>query len=371
MYLSEIRLFNFRNIQDGNYKFSSGLNVIRGQNGQGKTNLVEAIYLLSFTKSFRTNALQETSRWDTGQSSVFGSFISGEDQAQTTIELGLSIQAGKKQVYRNQQKVTGLMDFLGSFCCICFTPNDLKILKENPSLRRSFVDKHIMFSKPGHISSLVNIQKALANKNSLLKSAIIDKRQYEVWNNLIAEESIIIEKNRVEFLQEIQKRAEKYLNVLSNNLEGLELELISELSGITKEEALARISDKLDREIRLRTSVISPQRDDVEVRVGGIDVRSFASQGQTRSVMIALKLALIDYLSDVRGSKPTIVLDDVESELDRARTEALFSLVNSLKTQVFITGTDCAWVQDEKIQDKEQGNCTWFDVNKGNITRKN
>ena len=345
MYVKNLRLYNFRNLADSSaYNFNAKLNVIRGANGQGKTNLVEALYVLSFAKSFRTNSLQELPRWKTGESSVFGLFCDGDHE----FELGVSVVTGKKQLFKNGDKVNKIAEFLGSFCCVCFSPSDLQILKGAPSLRRAFLDRHIMFYHKGYVESLQNLLKALANKSALLKAGVTDGSQFEPWNLIIAEEAERIEKARGYFIETLESKAKEYLKILAPREGGLSLTLESQIKNLTKEEIILRLQEALPREIRQRTTLVGPQRDELAVKIGGIDVRAYASQGQTRSVMISLKLALIALLKEERGSSPTIVLDDVESELDASRVQALFNLVSELDAQVFITGTDCAWLEQRK-----------------------
>ena len=366
MILQTLRTYNFRNLCNGVLDFGQGLNLIRGKNGQGKTNLVEAIYVLAFGKGFRSSENTELQQWGTNESSVFGSLQERRDKTLEPFELGISIRGKKKEFYRDGAKISRASDYLGVLCCVCFTPNDLLTLKGAPALRRKFIDRHAMFAMPGYVERLLDVQRALAHKQALLRQGVREYEQYFPWNQIIVQQGRKVSEQRRDFVVSLEGRARAHLSRLAPQEEELSLSLNSSLLESSEEELLSKAERYLERELRLKSPALGPQRDELETKLGSVAVREYASQGQTRSAMVALKLALIDSLFAARGEEPVVVLDDVESELDRSRVQALFELISSRSQQIFVTGTDCAWVADRlQRNDSERRS---FEVHAGRVT---
>lgn len=340
MFIQSLRLYQFRSLHDQSIQFSPYANFLHGQNGQGKTNVVEAMALLATGRSFRTTHLNELVRWGKDSASVFAKILGNQNE----FEIGVSIQDEKKSAYLNGDKVEFLSAFLGKVLAVTFSPTDLILVRGAPQERRRFLDKHLVDFRPNLMSAMLEFHRALKNKNAILRSGRADIRQLEVWDGIIAQRSLEIYGARQEFLLQLQERAEQFAEILGASDGGIGLRLKSNI-GIESHESLCveRIIEKItaarEREIGQGISVIGSHRDDVIIELGGKAAKAFASQGQARTIILALKLAVIELVEEQRGEAPILLLDDVESELDSFRREKLIELIFAKPRQVFMTGT--------------------------------
>ena len=338
MFISRLRLFQFRNLLDQSVELKSGPVFITGDNGNGKTNLVEAIYLLSGSRSFRTNSAGEFSKWGTDTCSVFGTVTSQTGE----FELGLLFHPGRREGVLNGNPLSSFGDFLGKISVVAFSPNDLALVKGSPQGRRKFLDRHMVDEQPSFLKVLLSYQRALANKSAVLKDHSVTFQKVAPWNSLLAEYGGIIAKERSVFLDKLQERAGQYHRSFAVTDGDLTLSLESDfVKGIPleREQIEAHLESVCVREMAQRMSVSGVHRDDVLISLGGIDARSFASQGQTRSTVLSLKLGVIDLVEQTLGEPPIVMLDDVDSELDAARGERLFGVLLEKERQLLVTGT--------------------------------
>ena len=319
-------------------EFSSGPVFITGDNGNGKTNLVEAIYLLSGSRSFRTNSAGEFSKWGTDTCSVFGTVT-----AQTgEFEMGLLFHPGRREGLLNGNPLPSFGDFLGKISVVAFSPNDLSLVKGSPQGRRKFLDRHMVDEQPGLLKVLLSYQRALANKSAVLKDHGVSFQKVAPWNSLLAEYGEIIANERGVFLRKLEDRAGKYHRSFAATDGDLTVSLESDFvkgGPLAREEIEAHLEGLCAREMAQRMSVSGVHRDDVRISLGGVDARSFASQGQTRSTVLSLKLGVIDLVEESLGEPPIVLLDDVDSELDAARGERLFGVLLEKERQLLVTGT--------------------------------
>jgi DNA replication and repair protein RecF len=338
--ISKLTVYNFRNLADQSVELREGAVYISGLNGNGKTNLVEALYLLSGSRSFRTNSQTELVRWGAKDASVFGKVISkhGED------ELGIALSPGQRIAYRNGDKLQSVSELVGGCCVVAFSPSDLALVKGSPAGRRKFLDRHMVDLNPGFLNTLMAYQRALTSKAALLKEANVTRDQLKAWNELLVEYGGKVVDNRRIFIESLVKKAETEHQKFAQNDGQLELALESDfIQQGSSEFSAAWATEQLDRiaprEIAQRTTLFGPHRDDMAIRLSGVDSRAYASQGQTRSLVLALKLGVIALLEQHSGESPIVVLDDVDSELDAPRAQKLFKTVASGGRQVIITGT--------------------------------
>ena len=340
MYLRSIKTYHFRNLQDSLITFNPGVNVIIGKNGQGKTNLVEAINVLSLSKSFRTSVTSELIKWGETECSLFGSVIYPSIE-ESESELGFTVVKKSKSFLLNGNPVKSITDFVGRLICVTFSPADLFLLQGPPSGRRKFVDKHMVDLIPGLIGPLISYQRTLQNKNKLLKDGVETASLLDTWNELLARDGAMIANARMDFIKLLEVRAAKIHARFCPSDGKLGLSLKSNVEGDlnTLFNALQKIRS---REVAVRSSIVGPHRDDVVVTLGGTDAHAFASQGQTRSIVLSLTLGVIELIEEQRGESPVVLLDDVNSELDTSRSDAFFNLVLTQKRQIFITGTDAS-----------------------------
>lgn len=340
MFVSSITFYNYRNLTDQRVQLHNGPIYITGQNGNGKTNFVEGLYLLSGSRSFRTNTQSELVRWGGKDASVFGSVVADSGE----VEVGISLQPGVRKAYRSGEALPSVSDLVGTCSIVAFSPSDLSLIKGPPSGRRKFLDRHMVDLAPSFLNVVMGYQRALASKNALLKAGTCDRNQIAPWNELLTEYGVKTVDNRVKFLDVLNKSAAKFHAEFAGGDGELGLSLESDFvrSGCVLSAAEIRVLlDKASaRESALRSSVIGAHKDDVAINLSGVDTRAYASQGQTRSVVLALKLGVIEMLEEAVGEAPIVILDDVDSELDQARTERLYQALISKKRQIFITGTE-------------------------------
>ncbi len=339
MYVSKLKVYNFRNLADQSITLSNGPVYVTGLNGNGKTNLVEALYLLSGSRSFRTNTSSELLKWGQKESSVFGTVVhkTGID------ELGISFSPGQRTAYKNGAAMDSVAGLVEACSVVAFSPTDLSLIKGSPSNRRKFLDRHMVDVQPSFLNTLMAYQRALASKAALLKTPGVDLAQLRPWNELLTEYGGKVVENRRNFLQSLCEKARRFHAEFAGSDGQLELTLESECIGADGEVSLDRIAAGFERaasrELAMRSTVYGPHRDDVAISLQGVDCRAFASQGQTRSAVLSLKLGVIDLLEDRLGESPIIILDDVDSELDSARSERLFGALIKKERQIIVTGT--------------------------------
>lgn len=339
MFVSKLKVYNFRNLVDQTITFSKGPVYITGLNGNGKTNIVEAIYLLSGSRSFRTNTNGELLKWGQRESSIFGTVAhkNGSD------ELGISFSPGQRVAYRNGNELPSIADLMGRCSVIAFSPSDLTLVKGSPSSRRKFLDRHMVDVQPSFLNTLMAYQRALASKSAVLKTPDATVSQLRPWNELLTDYGGKIVESRLNFLESLREKAARFHSSFAQSdgelTIGLESELLGE-GGTLSLEAVANHFERIaQRELMMRSPMYGPHRDDIAITHGGIDSRAYASQGQTRSIVLALKLGVIELLEERLGESPICVLDDVDSELDSARSDRLFQALTHQERQIIVTGT--------------------------------
>jgi DNA replication and repair protein RecF len=340
LFVSQVKVYNFRNLSDQTVEFCNGPVYISGLNGNGKTNLVEALYVLTGSRSFRTSSQSELVAWGKREASVFGTIVRKDSKD----EIGIAFTPGQRIAFKNGNQLNSVSELVGACSVVAFSPSDLSLVKGSPAGRRRFLDRHMVDLQPSFLNTLMAYQKALASKSALLKSSEVDVRQVETWNEILTEHGGKIVENRLKFLESLEKRALQFQSEFAQSDGALRLRLESDLiskSGSLSQAGIAEgFSRVVEREIMLRSPLFGPHRDDVAISFGeGVDARSYASQGQTRSLVLALTLGVIELLEDSRGESPVVVLDDVDSELDAPRAERLFSALAKKERQLIITGT--------------------------------
>jgi DNA replication and repair protein RecF len=353
LYLSKLKVYNYRNLSDQTIEFKNGPVYITGPNGNGKTNLVEALYLLSGSRSFRTNSQAELVQWGKSEASVFGTVETKNGQAELGITISLGQKSGAKpagqrsgqrEAFINGTALQSVADLMGSCSVVAFSPVDLSLVKGAPAGRRKFLDRHIVDLQPAFLSLLMAYQRALESKSALLKSPTVTPRDLYPWNELLVEYGGKIVDNRVKFLEGLIKKSTLFHTSFAQPdgalMISLESDLLNPDGSVLSTEELRREFDRVaSREISLRSCVFGPHRDDIAITLGGVDSRAYASQGQTRTIVLALKLGVIELLEERLGESPIVILDDVDSELDAQRTKQLFQALAQQERQIFITGT--------------------------------
>ncbi|MFZ3132538.1 MAG: DNA replication/repair protein RecF [Desulfosporosinus sp.] len=341
MMINNLRLQNFRNYQDETIKFMPGANILMGDNGQGKTNVIEGIYYLLTGKSYRVQREQELLRWEQSEFHLYGDF----SMAHHRVSLESHYRDKKKMVIVNQIPCQRLSDFVGTINVIFFSPDDLVMIKGGPSERRRFLDLHIAQMRPGHVSLLNAYNKVVQQKSALLKS-FGDKSliysQLQLWNEQIIKYGEKIIRNRVELTKRLQNAVDHIYGNLTSQKETITVNYIA-LGNKNVNEAISEfpqlLNNKLEQEIERQMVLFGPHRDDVQILLNDKPARLYASQGQQRSIVLSIKLAELELIRQEKGEYPLLLLDDVLSELDRFRRDYLINFIKSSCIQTLITMT--------------------------------
>jgi DNA replication and repair protein RecF len=355
LHIKNVKLSGFRNLKEQSVDLHDGLNLLIGENGQGKTNFLEAIYLLATLRSFRSASVKDVIRFDEQQAEVSGSVETEE----TPVELRVQLKGSSRRLWVGQRSIRAAKDFLGQLKAVAFTPDDLAMIKGGPVLRRKFMDRAVFLFDPRHLILIKDFNQALKSRNRLLKDGQRNGVQEEVvdsFSKTMADSGAEISHSRKEMIGRVGKRAEEIISGLIPEVEDVSISFEPGWSldqGTNAEELLRQLRAGLSRDLRRGQTGLGPQQDDFEVTLGGSPARKFASQGQQRMVAIALLLAVVQEVVANGGERPVILLDDVSSELDSGRRKMLFDRVGELGGQVLITTTDegmVAELKDESVK---------------------
>ena len=334
MWIKNIKIKNFRNYESEEINLEKNINIFYGQNAQGKTNIIEAIFLFSLGKSFRAKKDNEMIKLNEQNAIVEIEYEKSDRDGKIKIEIG-----NKKNIYLNGIKIKKLSELLGNLNIVIFTPDDIGILKGGPQNRRRFLDIMISQLRPNYMHVLNLYLKTIEQRNNYLrqiKEEHKDENLLEIWDEKLAEYAIKIYEYRKEFIEKIIKKINIIHQNITNGEEEIELEYITECDDKEKYLELLKQRRKLDIIKGFTTKGI--HRDDFMIYINKKEIKIFGSQGQNRTAMLSLKLAELQVIYDEIGEYPILLLDDFMSELDKTRRKNF--LENIEGTQVIITGTE-------------------------------
>ena len=341
MLIKNIALENFRNIESCNLEFHDGVNILYGNNAQGKTNLVEAIYYLACAKSFRGAKDRELVRFENGFSRITSTVHSS--QRDTDLEIRLSSKP--KEIYLNRIKIQKMREFMGNFRAVLFTPENLSLIKGSPSERRSFIDSAICQLKPWFISLLFEYNKILEQRAALLKSYKLQCIEYDdsidFWNFKLAEDAAKIIIQRRKYISRLKEHSEKFYSEFCDGREKLSIKYQSVPEELQSEEEIRshitkKLEESLQSDIKNGTTSFGPHRDDIVVEIDSKLSKLYSSQGQQRSAILSLKLSEGEISYEETEEYPVFLFDDILSELDEERQSYILKKIHS--KQIFITG---------------------------------
>ncbi len=345
------KLKNFRNYEEAFVEFFNGTNLISGGNGQGKTNLVEAVMLTALTKSPRTSRDEDMKKENTTHTEV--ELLVERKFGDVSVKCILDDQL-KKKFYINSNEVKKVSEVFGNLVAVYFSPNDLKIVSSSPSERRDFMDTDISQLSGSYFALTQRYEKVLFQRNKLLKM-VHDKAllldQIEIWNTQLAHLAGLIIKTRKNFIQKLSVPAGETMKFMSKNADELTISYVGakgETASEIESEILSSLKTNLERDMELGYTSVGPHRDDVKFELNGKDSKIFASQGQQRSIVLSLKVAETIVFENELGEKPVLVLDDVFSELDSARQKKMYEKLIGM--QVLMTGTSFKFKPNESYQ---------------------
>jgi DNA replication and repair protein RecF len=343
MILTCLSVSGFRNLAQQSLQFFPHINIISGPNGQGKTNLLEAIYVLGLSKSFRTHQSRDLIQRNAARFSVSGTVLSKGNECDLSVEQ--STNAKILQVGGSKRDV---FDYLGRLDLVIFASLQIEQFKAESEYRRRLVDRGLYHLQPGHLRRMAGYSRVVKQKNSLLREAasVYTKATAElldVWDYQIAELGAKIIEARQFYVEKVREKLRDRSN--SFTPEALDIRYLA-ANEISSTSSLADIQSQLstrlrkhrEREIRLRRSIVGPHRDEVVAEVDGNSIQRYASAGQQRSALLAFNLAQMEVYCDAYGEYPLFLVDDVDSELDEQRMNELLQILET-KTQVFVTTT--------------------------------
>lgn len=340
MKINKLTLTNFRNYTNQSVILNNGINVIIGKNAQGKTNLLESIFLCAIGRSPRTTKDRDLIKWDCTYAKV---------------DIELSKIIGKHEIelylFKNQNKaikidkvgIKKIGQLLGTMNAIYFSPDELKLIKESPEERRKFIDIHLCQFDKNYFYDLSKYNQILQQRNKLLKTPNENalRETIAIWDEQLSDVGAKIILSRLSFIEKLKTHANTIHSKLTSDEEDLKLEyqgFVASDENSLKLLLLKKYEENLEKDIHLGFTTVGPHRDDIKISSNGIDLRSFGSQGQQRTSALSLKLAELEVFKDNIGEYPILLLDDVLSELDITRQEKLLEFVSNIQT--ILTCTD-------------------------------
>ncbi len=338
MKILTLRLENFRNFEDETFEFTDGINILAGNNAQGKTNCIEAIYFCSCLKSYRVLREEQLIRFGQENAAVTLTFAIGGREEQLQI---LFTRNRPKEFRYNGLVVSRLRDLLGCFHSVIFTPDHLNLIKEGPHKRRNFLDMALCSLDLKYTDQLLNYQKIIKNRNALLRQCREHpemEEMLEIWDEKLVEAGAYIALARREYIDRLSEFAKTYYNEISDGAEKLKLIYLNQF---TKEAAteeqyrqlmLERLFKMRRTDIEMGQTMSGIHKDDILMLLSGKSMKFFASQGQIRSAVLAIKLAEAQCITAKVGTEPILLLDDILSELDGKRQKFIFRRMEGRQT---------------------------------------
>jgi len=317
MVCKRVRYKNFRNIEDEIIEPSQGVTMLRGDNGEGKTNALEAIYVFAQGRSFRTAHDRDLIRFGCDSAELELDFSDKDRNYSLYIKY---LPNGRRICRRNDIDIRRMSEFIGYFRAVLFCPQHLSVVKDGPAVRRNLLDTAISQLKPFYMASLQRYNSILNQRNLLIKNYYNEPQNFHrtvnIWSEQLAREAAVISAERAVYVEKLNKYTSVFLSDMTNGRESTELVY---LKPRTETEFITLLTDNPEREIKAGSTMYGTHKDDIEIKLNGRDARSFGSQGQQRSIALAVKLSEGEISKNESGEYPVFLLDDILSELDSGR----------------------------------------------------
>lgn len=343
MFIETIKIKNFRNYQNLDLSFNKGLNIIYGNNAQGKTNLLESIYVLGLTKSHRSFIDNNLINNESSEAVISGKIFN--NKIPSNLEITIS---DSKKLKIDSQKITKLSEYISKMPIIIFYPEDLELIKGSPSIRRRFLNLELSQLYSTYYNILNDYNKLLKMRNDYLKK-IANKEKYDqnyldILNEYFIDKSILIYRMRNKFINKLNESSPNIFKSITG-LEKFNIKYKTsiEVNNKTNEEIKVEFKNKLEKlynsEIKFRATLVGPHRDDIEFYINEDNIKNFGSQGQQRIAILSVKLSEIDIFKNYKNTTPILLLDDIFSELDNKKKNNLLKYIKN-NIQTIITTTD-------------------------------
>lgn len=338
MYLEHLSLLHYKNLESASFDFDPKINCMVGPNGVGKTNVLDSIYHLAFGKSYFNPITSQNINHDADFFVIDGRFEKNNKQEQILV----SAKRGQKKVIkRNQKQYEKVSDHIGFIPAVIISPADRDLIIEGSETRRKFIDGVISQSDQAYLTSLINYNKVVSQRNSLLKyfaaNHTFDRDTLEVYNEQLTDIGFKIYKKRVEFLEEFIPIFNTRYTEITKNKEAVSIQYKSQLS---EKKLSVLLEEYLQKDMMLQYTSVGTHKDDLSFEIEGHPIKKFGSQGQQKSFLVALKLAQFDFIKKISGVHPILLLDDVFDKLDEERVAHIVHLVATKNLgQIFISDT--------------------------------
>ena len=362
MYLSELTYQGFRNLKPHTLSLGQGINIFYGQNAQGKTNLIEAVYFCAMGRSYRTHNYKELIHFE--EKAAFIQAKVENERLKDTLELFLG--RDKKNIAINGITVKKLGELFGTFLVVIFSPEDLELVKAGPTIRRKLMDLNLCQLSPVYYHELARYYHVLKQRNNLLKHLKKDKNlalaeTLFIWNEQLAQHGSKIIGYRQKYVEDLNDIAHGLHGKLTGHKEALSLVYKPYVSAPL---FLEKLEKAYERDLYLGSTSVGIHKDDLGIFINGIETKNYGSQGQQRTASLAIKLSSIDYIYEKKQTYPILLLDDVLSELDKDRQSFLLGQIKNIQTLITCTG-----VEDVIINLPPDKDIQLYHVQDGTITK--
>ena len=350
MFIKRLQMLNYRNYNVLDISLGPHVNVFMGDNAQGKTNILEGIYYCAFARSHRTSKDRELINWNSNNALL--SITVGRERLDKRIDISI-LKDGKKAIQVNKIKIKKIGELFGNFNVVMFSPEDLKIMKDSPGVRRKFIDMELCQLNPKYYYNLVQYNKVLNERNSILRNRNINKDILDVYDMQLVEFGYNIIIDRLEYIQKLNKYSAKIHSDITSGKEKIEFKYISTIKDLEniKENFYSLLEKNRSRDCERGITSIGPHRDDFTVLINDIDTKSYGSQGQQRTAVLTIKFSSLKIIKELTGEHPVLLLDDVLSELDFSRKRYILSTIGDIQTIITCTGIEDLY---EYLDDKSK-----------------
>lgn len=339
MYIKKLMLLNYRNYKKLDVELGPAVNVFIGNNAQGKTNILESIYYCGFARSHRNSKDRELVNWN--ENNAYVSVGVSKDRLDKKIDINI-LKDGKKSIRVNSIKITKIGELIGVFNVVMFSPEDLKIVKESPGIRRRFIDMELCQLSNRYYYNLVQYNKVLNERNLVLKNRKIDEFILDVYDEQLSSFAEQIIKDRINYINNLNNHGKAIHKDITSGKEDIEFKYVSSVKDlenirISIKEGLLKSRSK---DVERRITSIGPHRDDFIILINNIDAKSYGSQGQQRTAVLTIKFASLNIIKDITKEYPVLLLDDVLSELDFTRKAYILNSIHGIQTLITCTGIE-------------------------------
>ena len=350
MFIKRLQMLNYRNYNVLDISLGPHVNVFMGDNAQGKTNILEGIYYCAFARSHRTSKDRELINWNADNALL--SVSVGRERLDKRIDISI-LKDGKKAIQINKIKIKKIGELFGNFNVVMFSPEDLKIIKDSPGVRRKFIDMELCQLNPKYYYNLVQYNKVLNERNSILRNRNINKDILEVYDMQLVEFGYNIIMERLEYIKKLNKYSEKIHSDITSGKEKIEFRYTSTIKDLEniKDNFYSLLEKNRVRDSERGITSVGPHRDDFIVLINDIDTKSYGSQGQQRTAVLTIKFASLKIIKELTGEHPVLLLDDVLSELDFSRKRYILSTIGDIQTIITCTGIEDLY---EYLDDKSK-----------------